>query len=163
LLYGKAVPDFAKAQNNASKAADASHVTLTPSDANKLMKFKILLPNNQEAIRNVHRMYLVAKAVFPPGTTVKPPNGQYNSALFGEFRSRKKDGKEISISSFKKKAMEEKKLPDSLHGAEYMCLAWHVKGMCNSNCGQREDHKPYSASQYAELVAWCEEKYPAGE
>jgi len=317
LLYGKAVPDFAKAQNNASKAADASHVTLTPSDANKLMKFKILLPNNQEAVRNVHRMYLVAKAVFPPthailshlkavkqqwenhydlvndcvlnntsldaskgilvleyftirlnrywkgvyagsitgvlespsklfqkledqehwvplfkpaylsrlgltkfngaqgsswlenmldggdtavrhagnggggsgaeletpprggvpatrrqaeeeargnvGTTVKPPNGQYNSALFGEFRSRKKDGKEISISSFKKKAMEEKKLPDSIHGAEYMCLAWHVKGMCNSNCGQREDHKPYSASQYADLVAWCEAKYPAGE
>lgn len=317
LLYGKAVADFAKSQTNQSRAADASHVTLTPAEANKLLKFKILLPNNHEAIRNVHRMWLVARAVFPPGhaflshlkaikqkwennyekvndcvlnntsldaskgilvleyftiklnrywkdryagsitgapeppsklfekledqeswvpmfkpaylvrlgltkfngapgsswlenmlesgetavrhagssgggggadlgtspsgggpstrspaeeegrdkagSTVKPKEGEYNSVLFDEYRKRKKNGREIAISSFKKQAMEKKPLPDSLHGAKYMCLAWHVKGMCNSNCGQWKDHNPYSASQYADLVKWCEECYPDGE
>ena len=317
LLYGKAVIDFAKSQTTASRAADSSHVTLTPSDASKLMKFKTLLPSNYEAVRNVHRMYLVALAVFPSthnflahlkaikqkwenhydtvnncvlnntsldaskgilvleyftiklnrywkgiyagsitgtlecpsklfekledqepwlpqfkpsylkrlgladfngatgsswlenmldggetavrhaggrgdggraepgatrgggglstqkkpeeegrddvGTTVRPPEGQYNSVLFGKYRDRKKNGKEIPISSFKKDAMKKKDLPPSLHGAEYMCLAWHVKGMCNSRCRQKEDHNPYSASQYGKLVEWCEACYPAGD
>jgi hypothetical protein len=94
-------------------------------------------------------------------TTVK--NTAYNDVLFDEFRRRKRDNKEIPIRSFKQQAIAEKPLPPSKFGADSMCLAWHVKGMCNANCRQVADHRPYSASEYAPLVSWCKECYPAGE
>ena len=40
-----------------------------------------------------------------------------------------------------------------------MCLAFHAKGMCNPMCGRIADHVPYTASQYAPLLAWCQECY----
>lgn len=94
-------------------------------------------------------------------TTVK--NTAYNDVLFDEFRRRRRDNKEIPIRSFKQQAIAEKPLPPSKFGADSMCLAWHVKGMCNANCRQVADHRPYSASEYGPLVSWCQECYPAGE
>ena len=95
------------------------------------------------------------------GTAIK--NENYNDVLFGEFRRRKRDNKEITIRSFKQQAIATKPLPPSRFGADSMCLAWHVKGMCNANCRQAADHHSYSAAEYAPLVTWCQECYPAGE
>jgi hypothetical protein len=42
-----------------------------------------------------------------------------------------------------------------------MCLAFHVKGMCNQQCGRNADHVEYNGTEYAPLVEWCTEHYPA--
>ena len=97
----------------------------------------------------------------PQNTTVK--NNAYNEAIFGEFRRRKRGGKEIPISTFKKQAIAITPLPPSNFGAESVCLAWHVKGMCNANCRLAADHRSYSAAEYAPLVTWCKACYPDGE
>lgn len=99
----------------------------------------------------------------PPRVQETVKNAAYNDVLFGEFRRRKINNREITIRSFKAQAIATKPLPSSKFGAEYMCLAWHVKGMCNASCGQKEDHHSYSAAEYAPLVSWCQECYPAGE
>ena len=41
-----------------------------------------------------------------------------------------------------------------------MCLAYHVKGMCNPTCPRVGDHKEYSAEEYNPLVEWCTQHYP---
>ena len=40
-----------------------------------------------------------------------------------------------------------------------MCLAFHIKGMCNTRCGKGVDHVPHTAEQDAPLLAWCTECY----
>jgi hypothetical protein len=94
-------------------------------------------------------------------TTVQ--NLEYNESLFGEFRRRKRNGKEIPIRSFKQQATATKPLPPSSFGVASMCLAWHVKGMCNADCRLAADHRSYSPAEYAPLVTWCQACYPAGE
>lgn len=321
LLYGKVPADFTKAQIEKSRAGESSNVTLTPNEASELLKFRTFLPATHEASRNVHRMLMVARAVFPMGhpfinhlkdiesqwsnhhdvidncvlantaldaskgiilletfsikinrywseinagsnPTFPPPsrlftqmkdreswiphltpaymeclglkhftgvrndfwlenmlggggcavrraveeigaraaegvtaisgnnpraggtppggigqlgtntskgtntsikNDEYNDVLFDEFRRRKLNGKEIPIRYFKDDAVKNVPLPKSKFGAASMCLAWHVKGMCNSKCGLASDHSSYSAAEYAPLVSWCQTCYPAGE
>ena len=41
-----------------------------------------------------------------------------------------------------------------------MCVAFHVKGMCNTRCGRAADHHPHTDAQDAPLVTWCGECYP---
>ncbi len=40
-----------------------------------------------------------------------------------------------------------------------MCVAWHVKGMCNEGCGSTPDHQAHTDEQDAPLAAWCTEFY----
>jgi hypothetical protein len=39
-----------------------------------------------------------------------------------------------------------------------MCLAWHTKGLCNSNCPCACDHVVYSMTEYAPMVKWCKDE-----
>ena len=41
-----------------------------------------------------------------------------------------------------------------------MCLGWHTKGMCNSNCSKKDDHVPYTDVEYQPLVQWCTAHWP---
>ena len=42
-----------------------------------------------------------------------------------------------------------------------MCLAWHVKGMCNPEaCPRAPDHVEYSVEEYQPLGGWCAQNYP---
>jgi hypothetical protein len=45
-------------------------------------------------------------------------------------------------------------LPKNARGTP-MCVSYHVKGVCNSNCGRNSDHAPHSNDDTARLVAWC--------
>ena len=42
-----------------------------------------------------------------------------------------------------------------------VCLAWHVKGMCNANCSRSADHVPYTDAEYAPLHQWCTQHWPS--
>lgn len=46
-------------------------------------------------------------------------------------------------------------LPNSKIDNNPMCLAWHIKGQCNSTYGRACDHILYTSSEYATLLAWC--------
>jgi hypothetical protein len=45
--------------------------------------------------------------------------------------------------------------PQNNNGVD-MCVSYHVKGVCNSNCGRSADHNPHGDDETARLVAWCE-------
>ena len=68
LLYGdgEAPAEFTKKQIQWSAEGESSGVVLSPDDATALQKFKTFLPATHEASHNVHRMLLIAKAIFPP-------------------------------------------------------------------------------------------------
>ena len=38
-------------------------------------------------------------------------------------------------------------LPDSKKGLGKVCLGWHTKGMCNSDCGLKYDHIQYTQDE----------------
>jgi hypothetical protein len=40
-----------------------------------------------------------------------------------------------------------------------MCLAYHIKGMCNERCKFRDDHGPHHESDDNIMAAWCAENY----
>ena len=50
-----------------------------------------------------------------------------------------------------------------------MCISWHVRGHCRSNCQRSYDHRPHSRKQNMELLSWCTHamisrvKQPAGD
>ena len=45
--------------------------------------------------------------------------------------------------------------PSTADGLRPRCLAYHVRGMCNSICRRRDDHVPASAADDAILAAFC--------
>jgi len=82
--------------------------------------------------------------------------------LFGKFKRRRDPatGKEFAIAKVKLNVNESAPIPTSKHCQGHMCLAWHVKGMCNTSCPRAGDHKPYSDQDYKPLIEWCEKHYP---
>ena len=80
-------------------------------------------------------------------------NTHFNTALFGNCKT----------SAIKSKALRQKitrgelpPLPTSkLNASKPVCLAWHTKGECNTNCPCSHDHVTYTAEEYAPLAAWC--------
>jgi hypothetical protein len=80
-------------------------------------------------------------------------NTHFNSALFGTYKT----------SATKSKALRQKitrgelpPLPSSkLNASKPVCLAWHTKGECNTNCPCSHDHVAYTAEEYAPLATWC--------
>ena len=39
------------------------------------------------------------------------------------------------------------------------CLAYHVKGLCNTNCTHKADHVPANQADDTVLLQWCQEHY----
>ena len=35
-----------------------------------------------------------------------------------------------------------------------MCVSYHVKGICNSNCGRKRDHTKHTDGETARLMSW---------
>ncbi len=89
-------------------------------------------------------------------TNTQLDNTHYNSSLFGAYKS----------TSVKSAALR-KKVADGTIGPLPMskvdstmppCLAWHTKGLCNSNCPCACNHVVYSTTEYAPMVKWCKEE-----
>jgi hypothetical protein len=38
---------------------------------------------------------------------------------------------------------------------QVMCISYHVKGICNSRCGRKVDHRKHNAAETQSLVDWC--------
>jgi hypothetical protein len=41
-----------------------------------------------------------------------------------------------------------------------MCVAWHVRHMCSSQCSRQRDHKAHSTGERARILAWCRGTLP---
>jgi hypothetical protein len=50
------------------------------------------------------------------------------------------------------------RIPTNNAGVE-MCLSYHLKGMCNTNCARSADHKEHQTSEDQAIVRWCELHY----
>ena len=51
-------------------------------------------------------------------------------------------------------------LPKNAWGGD-MCVSYHVKGVCNTNCGRKADHRPHNAADKKKLLDWCILAFPA--
>jgi len=44
-------------------------------------------------------------------------------------------------------------------GGTDMCLSYHLKGLCNTSCARRPDHRDHTPAEDAALLAWCQVHY----
>ena len=84
-------------------------------------------------------------------------NVNFNSTIFLQFKDAPTSCRTIRN---KIRSNELPPLPLSKVDTKAMCIAWHVKSMCNNNCGRKVDHVSYSADEYAPLKDWCSEHFP---
>jgi hypothetical protein len=83
-------------------------------------------------------------------------NTHFSTALFGAYKST--SAKSVAL---RKKVADGTigPLPRSkVDSTMPMCLAWHTKGLCNSNCPCAHNHVVYSTSEYAPMVKWCKDE-----
>jgi hypothetical protein len=57
-----------------------------------------------------------------------------------------------------KRAGTSNRVPNNNTGIE-MCLAYHLKGVCNSNCARHQDHREHQPSEDQAILRWCEQHY----
>jgi hypothetical protein len=50
------------------------------------------------------------------------------------------------------------RVPNNNNGIE-MCLAYHLKGVCNSNCAWHQDHQEHQPAEEQAMIRWCEQYY----
>ena len=98
----------------------------------------------------------------PPAATPPADNSDrvnnihFNSSLFDIYKDSTISCRTLRI---KIRANELPALPLSKVDNNPICIAWHCKSMCNTNCGRKADHVQYSAAEYAPLVQWCGEHF----
>ena len=119
-----------------------------------------------QAPRNVGAQLGLPRAA-PPGVPGGPGgdeagqsivrNGSYNAA-FERFKNLN-----IPISTIRRRLRDNPNMrrpPASPVAANTeMCLAFHIKGLCNTRCGKAGDHVPHTEQQDTPLLSWCEECY----
>ncbi|MCP3866496.1 MAG: hypothetical protein GY703_00045, partial [Gammaproteobacteria bacterium] len=90
--------------------------------------------------------------------------GNQGKGLFVRFKTRRDPatGREYQMKKVRDVEASTKPIPNSKTGNIKMCLAYHIKGMCNIKCPRSADHTYYTNEEYKPLLAWCEECYPAG-
>ena len=89
-------------------------------------------------------------------TNTQLDNTHFNNALFGTYKSTS-----VKSAVLRKKVAAGTigPLPMSkVDSTMPMCLAWHTKGLCNSNCPCACDHVVYSTTEYVPMVKWCKEE-----
>ena len=84
--------------------------------------------------------------------------------IFGRFKKRKDPGtgKEYQIKKVREVGATTP-IPNSKTGDISMCLAYHIKGVCNIKCPRSADHIYYTNDEYKPLLDWCETCYPASD
>jgi hypothetical protein len=90
-------------------------------------------------------------------TTSRVNNIHFNATIFEEYRSRGIKSRTIKKAIL---ANEKPPLPPSKTGTGTMCLPWHTKGLCNSECRLKADHIRYTATELQPLKDWCKDHYP---
>jgi hypothetical protein len=92
-----------------------------------------------------------------PAVSTRVNNTSFNTELFQSFREAPTPCRIIRsrIRNEELPALPPSKLPST-----ELCLAWHVKGICNEGCSRKADHIAYTTEEYAPLKTWCDENYP---
>ena len=83
-------------------------------------------------------------------TNMQLDNTHFNSSLFGAYKSTS-----VKSAALRKKVADGTigPLPMSkVDSTMPMCLAWHTKGLCNSNCPCACNHVAYSMMEYAPMI-----------
>ena len=95
---------------------------------------------------------LAGRVPEPPGSNSRLSNVNFNSQLFGSYRT-----SSVRCAEIRRRiaAGDKPALPLSKIDQQAMCLAWHCKGQCNAACPRSADHVSYTAEEYAPLKAWC--------
>ena len=96
-------------------------------------------------------------------TTISPFQGErvnnthFNDNLFQAYRD-----SPTSCRSIRNKVRNNElpAIPVSKVDHKPMCIAWHLKGMCNSNCSRTGDHVAYTTAEYSDLTQWCTANFP---
>ena len=84
-------------------------------------------------------------------------NPTYKENLFGRFASLPLRTRSVLQNAANPPPI----CPQCPAGQVRMCLAYHVKGMCNERCNRALDHCEHTDAQDAQLVQWCEAHYRA--
>jgi hypothetical protein len=88
-----------------------------------------------------------------------------NTAFLSSMFSRFKDMTQVSCKSLRDKIRDGDlpPLPKSKVEVEKpVCLAWHTRAECNTNCSCKYDHVlTYTAAECQPLLAWCNENFHA--
>lgn len=93
----------------------------------------------------------------PPPLQERVNNTTFTATLFQTYRDAPTSCRTIRN---KIRNNELPPLPNSKVDNQPMCIAFHAKGMCNSNCGRKVDHVSYNDTEYAPLVSWCSSHFP---
>ncbi len=89
-------------------------------------------------------------------TNMRLDNTHFNSSLFGDYKSTS-----VKSAALCKKVADGTigPLPMSkVDSTMPMCLAWHTKRLCNSNCPCACNHVVDFRTEYAPMVKWCKEE-----
>ena len=81
-------------------------------------------------------------------------NTTFNATLFSSYKNCTTQCRSLRL---KIQRNELRALPLSKIDNLAMCLAWHAKGLCNTNCSRSADHVAYTATEYEPFLAWCQE------
>lgn len=95
-------------------------------------------------------------------TNTTVANDSFNASIFGEYERRQVNGRPIKCREVRYKISrgELPGLPVSKIDQQPMCLAWHTKKICNSDCPRAADHVHYTDAEYEQLKSWCAAHYP---
>ena len=89
-----------------------------------------------------------------PPTNTRVDNPAFNESSFSRFRSM--PGCTMPLLRARWAAATPPiAQPSTADGSRLRCLAYHVRGMCNSICRRSDDHVPASAPDDAILAAFC--------
>ncbi len=90
---------------------------------------------------------------------------EQGARLLGRFKKRKDPatGREYQIKKVREVEATTPIPTNSKTGNIKMCLAYHVKGMCNIKCPRSAVHIHYTNDEYKPVLGWCEECYPGSD
>eukprot|EP00980_Cylindrotheca_fusiformis_P030574 scaffold25059_cov215-Cylindrotheca_fusiformis.AAC.1 len=96
----------------------------------------------------------------PPTTSTTPSNARINNTHYDPRFQRFRD-QNIKIATLKANLGSRNppvSLPTNASGSTH-CLAYHIKGMCNSICGAKADHRQLTEPETTALIAWCDSHF----
>ena len=97
----------------------------------------------------------------PPGTTPPPLRERLQNTQYSDMFQRFREMPTVRCSDLRRKIKENllPALPASKMDGGAMCLAWHARAECSSNCSRKGDHVHYTSAEYQPLVDWCNQHF----
>ena len=121
-----------------------------------LSTFRLPTPRPQVQPRISPNAAAVPPADSPADNSDRVNNVHFNATLFQVYKDSAVSCRTLRI---KIRNNELPALPLSKVDNKPVCVAWHCKSMCNTNCGRKADHVQYSGAEYEQLTQWCGEHF----